>query len=122
MLSRFSQIILCTLKGKIFLFDKTGLMKMYGISFFLNFFETLSQKLVNQVLHKKILRYKMNYLFFHSILLRENVFILKRFILIYNQLSSTANAKDINADFYLYFSFNVSLISSIEVEKETRKK
>ena len=36
-----------------------------------------------------------------QILLRQNMFILKVFNLIYNQLLSTANAKDINTDYYI---------------------
>ena len=50
-------------------------------------------------LHKQSLCYSMNSLFFQTksqILLRENVFILKVFILINNHLLSTANAKDIS--------------------------
>ena len=34
-------------------------------------------------------------------LLRQNVFILKDFILINNQLLSSANAKDMNIDYYI---------------------
>ena len=36
-----------------------------------------------------------------QILLRKNVFILKLAILINNKLLSTANAKDINTDYYI---------------------
>ena len=68
----------------------------------------------------------MNSLFIQpksQILLRQNVFILKDFILI--QLLSTANAKDINIDYILeiaLFIFKVSWICSVEVGKETSKK
>ena len=58
-------------------------------------------------LHKHSLCYSMNFLFFQpksqfffSIqLLLQNVFVLKVFILI--QLLSTANAKDINTDYFI---------------------
>ena len=48
--------------------------------------------------------YSMNSLFFQAKsqeLLRQNLFILQLFILINNQLLSTANAKDINTDYYI---------------------
>ena len=56
-------------------------------------------------LDKQSLCYSMN-IFFEpksQILLRHNVFFLKVFILINNQLLSTANAKDIdfNTDYYI---------------------
>ena len=43
-----------------------------------------------------------------QILLRQNVFILKVFILINKQQLSIANAKDINTDYYITNSFLAS--------------
>ena len=64
----------------------------------------------HRIITQESLCYSMNYLFFSTkeanvvatqILLRQNVFILKVFILINNQLLKTANAKDINTDYYI---------------------
>ena len=55
--------------------------------------------------------YSMNSLFFQpklQLLLRQNVFILKVSIFINNQLLSTANANDINTDYYFTNSFLAS--------------
>ena len=54
-----------------------------------------------------------------QILMRQIVFILKILILINNQLSSTANAKDINTDYYITNSTLASRIGSVEVGKKT---
>ena len=51
------------------------------------------------------------------------VFIFKVFILINNQLLSTANAKVINTDYSITNStFKISWIYSVDVGKETRNK
>ena len=52
------------------------------------------------------------------------VFNLKVIMLVNNQLISTANAKDINADLYykLNFSFKISWFCRVEVLNETRNK
>ena len=58
--------------------------------------------ILHYYLHKQSLCDSMVSLFFQpksQILLRQNVFILKLFLLIKNKLLSTANAKNINTDY-----------------------
>ena len=76
-------------------------------------FQLILSSLVDDLITQaKLVLYTMNFLFFHlksQILLRQtNMFILKVFILINNQLLSTANTKDINTDYYITNSTEAS--------------